>query len=82
MEIIGQHQDTSHQICSENHYVELEKMVNLLKPNPPQENEDLKDRALTLLGISQVYDPAYEVSDATNDGIPILTTTSKNTIKA
>ena len=71
-EMVGQHQDL---ICSENKYVELEDLVDLLKANPPQENVDPEDGGLTLLGFSQIYDPAYEVNDA-NDGIPILTATS------
>ena len=59
-------------------------MVDLSKPNPPQENVDSEDGGLTLLGFSQIYDPSYEVNDA-NDGIPILTATStkiKTTTKA
>ena len=71
--MVGQHQDL---ICNENEHVELEEMVDLSKPNSPQENVDPKDGGLTHLGFSQIYDPQYEVSDATNDGIPILTVTS------
>ena len=40
-----------------------------------------ENEGLNLLGFNQIYDPAYKVSDATNDDIPILTATSKNTIK-
>ena len=75
-QMVGQHQDISHQFCNENQHVELEDMVHLMNPNPPQENVNLEDGGLTVLGFSQIYDPAYEVSDATNDGIPILTATS------
>ena len=48
MEMIGQFQDTYHLICRENQHVELEEMVDLLKLNPSQENDDLKDRGLIL----------------------------------
>ena len=55
----------------------LEEMVDLLKPNPPQENDYPKEGYRILLGFSQIYDPEYVVSGATNDGIPILTVTFK-----
>ena len=55
--------------------MELEKMVGLLEPNSPKENDNLRDDGLILLGFIQIYDPVYEVSDATNDGIPNLTAT-------
>ena len=51
-------------------------MEDLLQPKPPQENINPEDGGLTLLGFSQIYDPSYEVSDATSDDIPILTATS------
>ena len=50
-------------------------MVGLLEPNSPKENDNLRDDGLILLGFIQIYDPVYEVSDATNDGIPNLTAT-------
>ena len=53
--------------------MELEEMVNLFKPNQPQKNDNLEEGSLTLLELSQIYDPAYEVGDATNNGIcPML----------
>ena len=69
-EMVGQHLDL---ICSENQHMELEEMVNLSKPNPPKET----DNPQTLLGFSQIYDPKYEVSDATNDGVHSPTATYK-----
>ena len=73
-ELVEQPQDL---ICSKNQHMELEEMVDLLKPNPPWENDDRKDGGLTLLGFSQIYDQKYEVSDTPNDGIPVLIATSK-----
>ena len=84
-EMLGQHQDTCQQICSKNQHMELRVMVDLSKSNPPQESDNLEDGGLTLLGFSQIYDPAYEISDTTNDCTSILMATlnqvSKNTIK-
>ena len=51
-------------------------MVDLSKPNPPQENVDLEGGGLILLGFCQVYDPKHEVNDANSNGIPNLTATS------
>ena len=53
-EMVGHHKDL---ICTKNQRVDLEETVDLSKPNPPEENVDLKDGALTLLGFSQIYDP-------------------------
>ena len=57
MEMAGQHKDL---ICSENQHVELEEMMDLSKPNPPEEKVYVKDGGLTLLGFSQIYDPNSE----------------------
>ena len=44
-------------------------MVDLLKPNTPEENIDLEGGALTLIGFSRIYDPEYEENDADRNGI-------------
>ena len=72
MEMAGQQGKHKDLICSENQHVELEEMVDLSKPNPPEENVDDEDGAITLSGFSQIYDPDYEINVATNGGIPIL----------
>ena len=71
----GQHKDL---ICSENQQMELEEMMDLSKPNLPEEKVDAKDGALTLIGFSQIYDPNYEINDATNGGIWSLPGASMN----
>ena len=75
MEMAGQHKDL---ICLENQHMELEEMVDLSKPNPPEERVDVEDGAITLTGFSQIYDPNYEINDATNGGIWSLPGASMN----